>query len=263
MGVPRTRDGKPYMAPNIYPDPNYRYLTGRADNLSQPVLNLARGTGPMFEVDYDNVIHDANNNTTPLSFGFVDPVWIAGGGLVPWGAQFGDTCTLRIVAPATPVTPADGGNTGNCNLIDPGGFGQAVMLVPAANDGAYNVDLTTAVPIPYGDDWMDQSTGYCFWDWHDGDGNLPLLGNGVVAPNPNPYPNQTGRFNLFAMPLTLVTHANQVPMHGTNSQQNLTLAAIETKLVLPQWRFECYIHNHTNHAGLKASFWLDLGRAKT
>jgi len=265
MGVPRAFDGKPFHAPNIYPDKNYRYLTGQADDLANPNLDAARGTGPMFEVDASPNNLNGSNNTAPFEFGFVDPVWIAGGSLVPRGAEFGDTCSLQLIAPASTVVEAPGLD-GNCmrvnhltGLPDQNGLLIVPWTAGAPGAGTHNVDLDTAVPIPYGDDWVDQTEGYCFWNWTDGGTDPPLIGRGAISPN---Y-EKKGRFNLLATEVTLVTHARSIPMHGTSSQQTLTLAAIETKLLLPHWKFRVWVHNHTAHEGLKVAFWLDLGRAKT
>ena len=250
---PQSPDGKPFTAPNIYPLSAYRYITGKADDLTNPSIDAARGTGPSFGQTLDTA-----GDSAPVEYGFVDPVWIAGGCMVPYGAQFGDSCTLQIVAPASTVTPAAGGNTGNCNLVDPG-VGAAVLCIPAPGNGAYNVDLATAVPIPWGDDWIDQTQGYSWWEWSDGAGGMPLVGMGIITPS---Y-IQKGRFNLFAIPITLVTHARAVPVHGGEEQQLLTNSAIEVKMILPQWRLKVWLHNETGHTGLKVAFYLDLGRART
>ena len=51
-----------------------------------------------------------------------------------------DTFHARFVFPATPVVP-NGGGTGNCNVTNG-------VITPANGDGAYDVDLAAAVPVP-------------------------------------------------------------------------------------------------------------------
>lgn len=219
--------------------------------MSEPNPDLARGNGTKFQV-----IQEATGLSIPLEFGFVDPVWIAGGSIVPYAAEFGDTCSMQVYAPPSQITSTPG--TGNCILVDPG-VGVACLIVPVPAGGTHTVDLATAVPIPWGDDWVDMSEGWSWWDWTDGGSDPPLTGMGVITPN---Y-QQRGRFNLFTIPITLVTHANEIPLHGSMGQQTLTLAAIETKLILPQWRFKVWVDHAAGILPLKVAWYFDLGRAKT
>jgi hypothetical protein len=60
-----------------------------------------------------------------------------------WTAE--DKLNFSVRIPATSVV-ANGGGTGNCNLYPLGDGINAI--IPAAGNGAYDVDLTAAAPVP-------------------------------------------------------------------------------------------------------------------
>lgn len=90
-------------------------------------------------------LHDGQGIFTPLGV---------------WDVE--DRVSLFSELPATPVTENISGS-GNCNLY-PIGPGMNI-IVPAAGDGGYDVDLATAVPIESSDD----ASGYWNADYFTGE----------------------------------------------------------------------------------------------
>jgi hypothetical protein len=108
------------------------------------------------------------------------------GGAVYWRPldmwDFEDSWNLLVRLPATTTTP-NTGNTGNCNLVDTGmGFN---IIIPAAGDGAYDVDLETAVPVPDGYS-SSTRTGAGYWD-------VDRFWSESMTPNGEAH----GEFNLY------------------------------------------------------------------
>jgi len=236
---PITTDGRPVALNNLFPDYVMLYMAGAGDDST-----TGRGNGTVFQAQSDAA------GDTDVEFYFNDWIYIAGGNMRVEGAALGDYATFEVHAPATPVT-ASGSNTGNCNLVDPG-VGAAILIVPAAGNGAYNVDLTQAVPInSFNTDVPRQPTGY--WDW-----SAPDTGLGTVTPG---APGHSG-YNLFSVALDpMVRFMAKFPLLGDNSI-NLTIPAISPKTILPQWILRVRMHN-SGHAGLKLCWGLVTARVKT
>ena len=236
---PVTTDGRPIALTNMFPDYVVLYMAGCGDDKT-----TGRGKGTLFQVSSDAA------GDTPVTFSFNDWIYIAGGNLRVIGAALGDYVSFEASAPASAVT-ANGTNTGNCNLVDPG-IGAAILIVPANGDGAYDVDLATAVPInAFNTDVPRQPTGY--WNW-----SAPDTGVGTVAPG---IPGKS-MYNLFAVAIDpLVRFVAKFPLLGENSI-NLTIPAISPKTVLPQWNLKVILHN-SGHTGLQLCWGLVTARVKT
>lgn len=210
MGVPKTADGKPIYLPNIFPGPVSLYYAGSADHPTN-----GRGEGALFLLD------SSTTETAELEFSFNDWVYLAGGYLRWQNAVAGDHVSMRLVAPATPVTPA-ASNDGNCNVV-------SGVIVPAAGNGAYNVDLSQAVPVPAlavatGDD-EGPSNGY--WDWDE-----PQTGKGTVTASSTPG---AAKWHLIAAQITLARFVSKMAILGTSSF-DATIPAIKPKKILPTGR---------------------------
>jgi hypothetical protein len=236
---PMTTDGRSITLANLFPDYVVLYFAGCGDDRV-----LGRGKGPSFILESDVA------GETSVDFQFNDWVYVAGGSLKCQNAQAGDTITFAAHAPATPVTP-NGSNTGNCNLVDPG-LGAAVLIVPAAGNGAFDVDLTQAVPVnAFNTDVPRAATG--FWNW-----SAPDTGLGVITPG---VP-QKSNYNLFAIPLDpMVIFVQKFPLLG-DEDINMTIPAISPKTFLPQWKQRVTVHN-IGHAGLKVVFRIVTARVKS
>jgi len=239
---PTTSDGKPIFLPCLFPGNVYLYPTGAGDN----VTNQTRGDGQAFQVectaaqDYD------------VEWQFIDWVYLAGGGVRWQNGEIGDWLSLLIYAPATTVVP-NVGNTGNCNLVDPG-VGQAILIVPAAGNGAYDVDLATAIPVPaFTETEAGVSTPNGFYEWSG-----PNTGLGVVTAGVAQHSN----FNLCAIAINLVRFANRLQLVGDNIQ-DMTIPAVKPKKILPQWKFKTTAHHVAGTKNFNAQWWLVTARAQT
>lgn len=242
LASPETSDGKPIFLPCLFPGNVYLYPTGAGDN----VTNQTRGDGQAF------VVKCSAEQDYNVEFQFIDWVYLAGGGIKWKNGEDGDWVSLVIYAPATPVTP-NGSGTGNCNLVDPG-VGAAILIVPAAGNGAYDVDLEDAVPVPaYTETEDGTQTPSGFYNW-----SSPGTGSGVVSagvPQASPY-------NLFAVAIDLVRFANRLQLEGAEIQ-DLTIPAVKPKKILPQWKFKVTAYHAAGTADLAVQWWLTTARIKT
>ena len=218
-GIPIQSDGSPYFSPCMFPTGVYLYITG-ADDSEVPFKAESEAAG---DVSQD--------------FSFNDWVLIAGGGMIFQGAAIGDSATVVVFCPATPVV-LNPSNTGNCNVV-------SGVIVPAAGNGAYDVNLANVNPVltPLHD-------GY--WDW-----NFPITGKGTVVPG---VPGAAGA-HLIAADYSLIRFVNKAPMLGSGSL-DFTIPAIEPKICLPHWKIRVTLHNG-GHTGLKAVWHLTTARVKT
>jgi len=193
LSAPEEPDGKPVMVQAPFTDGLYMFVSARGDSLDE-YGTLSRGEGTKLIINYD--AYESGEKEVVATFyecielhdGHVD--------FDPDDWDFDDEWSIAIRIPATTVTP-NGSNEGNCNLVaaqelypwDSGttySFGDMVthngvnyycvaghinqeppsaywvnavnVIVPAAGDGAYDVDLSEAIPVPYED------AGY--WDYN-------------------------------------------------------------------------------------------------
>ncbi len=232
MGVPKTSDGKPIYLPNIFPGPVVLYYTGSADHATN-----GRGAGDQF------LMTATSSGDTTLEFGFNDWIYLAGGYMHWENAVAGDWVSMKLKAPATSVTAAPS-NDGNCNVVN------SVVIVPAAGNGAYNVDLTTAVPIPAqatatGDE-EGPPNGY--WDWDE-----PQTGKGTITASASPG---TSKWQLLTVAVDLTRFVSKLQIYG-DRELDVTIPAIKPKKILPQWKLQVDLHNSTNKTLSPLSFsWL-------
>lgn len=233
--APTTSDGKLIVQPSMFPGGVYLYLTGAGDDGQ-------RGNGQPFAVQSDAA------GDSSIEFSFKDWVYLSGGGFTWQGAVFGDSMTFEFYAPGSVVT-FNGAHQGNCNLVDPG-VGVPILVVPANGDGAYDVQLSTATPVPaYG----PGGSMVGFWDWTE-----PDTGRGSLAASGTPG---KASWNLFAAPLPLVRFANRIPLLGAGFV-DLQPPPIKSKKMLPHWKGKVILHN-SGHTGLKVAWYLATARAQT
>lgn len=232
---PRTSDGKPIYLPNLFPGGVTLYISGSGDGAGY-------GNGNNLQVSRDTA------GSSTVEFGFNDWVYIAGGGCQWKDAAIGDYLSLEAFAPASTVTP-NGGGTGNCNLVDPG-LGAAVLIVPAAGNGAYDVDLANAVPIPAFDEETGAAAGY--WDWSE-----PDTGKGSITPSAG-----GSKWHLFAVSIDLGRFVNRYLILGAGAM-DITVPAIKPKKILPHWRFRFIVHNEGGNHTVQAVANVTIARMKT
>lgn len=221
----RATDGSLFTSPCIFPAGVYLYITSSGDG-------SGIGDGPAFLMSSEAI------GDTTLEFSFLDWVLMAGGASFSEGAQRGDWASFEVYCPATAVTPNAEG-TGNCNVVN------NVVIVPAAGNGAFDVDLALANPIltPLKDG---------FWEW-----DFPLTGKGSVSVGD---PGKAGA-HLLTVDKPLVRFANRIQLMG-NGERNFSIPAIEPKIMLPHWKGKVTLHN-AGHTGLAMCWHLLVSRTRT
>lgn len=156
--TPRKRDGKPVSIMTPSSIGWNTWFTGAGDDPSPVPPNSGRGDGTKLRLTFMGPgvqevemqmseiveIHDGQLFYTPAADWSPDDRW-----------------DFFVRIPATTTTP-NGGGTGNCNLVPQAGYN---VIVPAAGNGAYDVDLATACPVP--SDGMN--TGYWDCDYKSGE----------------------------------------------------------------------------------------------
>lgn len=243
MGVfqvaPKTSDGKPIFLPNLFPGPVQLYIAGSGDHATN-----GRGMGQAFVASSDV------EGDTVVEWGFNDWLYLAGGGIQVKDGEIGDYVEMTAYCPATPVTP-NGSNTGNCNLVDPG-VGSAILIVPAAGDGAYDVDLAQANLVPAHETY-DESNPAGYWEW-----TAPEVGKGTITAGDEPSKEF---WHLFAVDIQLAKFVAKLPLMGT-FMADITVPAVKPKKILPHWKMKVTLHNG-GHTGLKLAWYLVTARKKT
>lgn len=237
--APRTSDGKPIFLPNLFPGNVTLYITGAGDGSS------TRGDGTQFTAQR------AATGDEEVEWSYIDWVYAAGGGLMWKDAALGDWISLKALAPATAYNP-NGGGVGNCNRVEIAPGSNLYMLVPAAGDGAYDVDLVNAaILVPaYGE---EGTAGNGYWNW-----NTPDTGRGNITPS---TPGQGG-YNLFSFPIDLARFVNRLPILGTG-RIDITVPAIKPKKILPHWKLKIILHNESGDHTTQVVWFLTTARSKT
>jgi len=174
--------------------------------------------------------NDGTSGDSATTWFYRDPAWIAGGTFKYTNAQLGDWVRFTIYAPATQIIPSET-NTGNCNLI----YG---VLIPAAGDGAYDIDFTNAFPIP-----LPSGTGG-YWNYA-----FPstMMGRGTLSPS---VPGEGG-YHLIPARYNLDGFVRDEMLLGSGEvyyePQNINVS-----LCFPGWEFECLLHNESGSHTLQA-----------
>lgn len=225
----KTPDKKTYVRASSYTLGTRLYITGRGDDRSSGV-----GKGPRFEL-----AQSAMGSSDWVTWQFNDWIEMGGGGLEFVNAQLGDWVTMQLVAPASAITP-NGSNEGNCNIHPTYG-----ILIPAAGDGAYDIDLSAGseAPVPL------LTTGG-LWTW-----SYPDTGLGQVTP----APSADGNCNLVPQAYPIHTYVQEVGILG-DSALSFTYPGIDPTRILPQWQFSCRIHNAAGSHDLEASWKIVCAR---
>jgi len=220
---------KPETLPNLFPPGVDYYMTGCGDDIA----NNKRGEGVQFE------IASTTTETKTLESQYLDYV-LPIGGCVRWsGAGPGCWATMEVVCPATGVTP-NVGNTGNCNVV--GG-----VIVPAAGDGAYDVDLSAAVPVP-----AESSDGY--WDC-----TTPDTGRGVITPSANPG---YAAYHLLAVEVMASRYINRLPLVPAEGDEDIVVTMTTPAVVRAEWKLRASIYNN-GQATLYVGWNMVCGRHTT
>jgi hypothetical protein len=237
----RTSDGKPIVLTSHFPGGVYYYVTGAGDGAS------TRGDGEACGIQVSGT---DPSDPDPIDVDFLDSLYLEGGILTWTNARYGDWISMGLVIPATPAPVANGGGTGNCNLVALGGG--AALIVPAAGNGAYDVDLATAIPVPAYNEESGAATGY--WEWSD-----PDTGKGTVTASATPG---SAKWNLLNFSPPMVRFINRFRLLGDGSLD--LKPPIKPKKILPHWKFRTTVHSVGRPSGTLDIVWtLKTGRVQT
>lgn len=162
LSSPSEPDGKPVFVASPSTEGWMTWITSRGDDLAATPPASGRGDGTPIKVSF------TAPGTQQVDINFLEPIELHDGQFSwdPNNWDCDDTFGLSVIIPATPTT-VNGSNTGNCNLVPMTGYN---VIVPAAGDGAYDVDLNVPRAV------VPQAGGYWEVD-HD---------SGLVTPSTTP-----------------------------------------------------------------------------
>lgn len=222
--------------PSLFPEGMFIFVAGCADD---PVAG--RGAGTPFQIQ-----SDATTPTTEtFTFSLMDWVYFSGGGILWQGAQMGDWCSLRIVAPPTQIAP-NLSHTGSADLV--GGY-----VVPnLGHTGAY--DVTSPVPLQALD---AEGNPAGQWDWSAPDTGFGVVTPGEVGRNGQP----SGGWVMTPSTVPLAQFIARFQLVGSG-HWDLSMPFIKPGRILPHWQVQVLLHN-SGHAGLALSWQIVTARMRT
>jgi hypothetical protein len=154
---------------------------------------------------------------------------------------------MEVSAPASAVKAPLVENQGNCNLVATGlGFN---MIVPAAGNGAYDLDVT--IPIPAANPETDHAEGY----WNHSD---PWIGKGTMSAGvPGHAP-----FNLFDTSMELA-HLCRISCLRDSAERDVLVENIRPKWIYPEWNLVVTLHNADANKTLSVAWDLMIARKRS
>ena len=179
--------------------------------------------GPKLTLEFNGA------ETKTQDFQFLAPIQIADGAAMysgTWDAR--DRLSLAVQLAAN-VPTANATNTGNCNAV-PSGAGYDV-LVPAAGDGAYDVDLATAIPLILD---IDHGSTGAWWVTPDTGAITPALTGG-------------GNVHLLCVPYE-VWMARHCPLGAPNGHWDVEPSRAE--YIHPRWNLHLEVVKTSAGAGI-------------
>lgn len=235
---PVAADGKPFVLPNSFPGEVLLNFTGSSDKVSPE----ERFGGDLFSLEAVGVGDET------FTIDFLDGVFLAGGHIEWDGGSQGSYVYFELVAPAsTTVAPGTPG-TGDCDLVP---VAQGVNLIVPAVPGTGSRVRSTSIPIPAFDDETNSPTG--FWSYSE-----PWVGVGTVSPG---IP-QAAKYNLFDIPLELAHFAKLHLLRDTGAR-DMIAPAIKPKWILPEWKMKVALHNADANKTLRLAWDLLIARRKS
>jgi len=208
---------RPHKNDKDWPD----FWADRGDDLSAtpPASGISMGT-PMY------VSGDTPGDGTSITFRFREPVQVRGGEawlLTDFNKD--DYASVELFASATPVV-ANGGGTGNCNLVPVGPY---QLIVPAAGNGAHDIDLNAKVGTSsvHQASLVPASAGDGFFDYDEDTNEITM------------NVTQTGGYNLFNSEIILQRFLNHVRIR----QEKDSFMGLEAKTVMPHWSWRVILHH--------------------
>lgn len=233
--VPSAADGKPFVLPNSFPGEVLLNFAGVDDG-------TARFDGTLFG------LQKAGQGDETQVLTFLDGIFLAGGHIEWDGGSWGSSVYMELWAPASTTKAPAVANQGNCNKV-PTGYPSLNIIVPAAGNGQYDLDVP--VPIPANDGETNAQNGY--WNYTE-----PWLGKGTVSPNAT----ASGKYNLFDQPLELA-HFAKLHLFRDTGSRDMIAPAIKPKWILPEWNIKVIIHNADSGKTLRLMWDLMIARRKS
>lgn len=228
-------DNKPIITVFPAKEGHKTFFTGAGDDLSPTPPESGRGNGT-------KLLFDFNGHTAPTTIEkileFQEVIEVHDGQLFyrpvdNWDPLI-DYFDLKIRMPASTVS-VNGGGTGNCNLVDAGGYN---VIVPAAADGGHDIDLVNnAVPIK-----AVENDGYWNLDWD----------TLVITPAAGPV----GNINLLDIQIEAYSCRNMPLGHPMGV---FDIEAYKTEFVHPSWKIIICLTKASSSDGVAAG-WLMLFR---
>jgi hypothetical protein len=209
----------------------YLWLTGAGDDLT----NQVRGGGQRVALTFADVTRAVPEVQT-IDLKFMEQVQLHDGQMTvpdPTKWDVNDVWNWGVHMEATAVTP-NGTNTGNCNVVN------GYVVVPAAGDGAYDVDLATAVPVP--------ASGAGFWDYDAFSNTLTMS----AAPG-------TASWHVPLVDVDAYFMRNvTVPIHPAGV---FDFDAYKAERIMPRWALRLSVSKSSNGPG-KIVGWIVVFRAQ-
>lgn len=185
-----------------------------------------------------------------LEWQFHDWVYVAAGSIRWSGAEAGDSISMKLSAKASTLTANVG--AGNCDKNNTGLPPGAHIVLPAAGDGDWDIDLSadSAAPVIVpAFDASGEPNGY--WDWDE-----PNTGRGTVsagAPGASPW-------NLFDFDIDLVKWVRHKQLIGSGVE--VVDPHTKARKIPPQWTWRVDLHTGGGHS-MHAAWGLSTGRKDT
>ncbi len=212
LDAPHEKDNKPVFVMSPSTEGLYTWLTSRGDDLNATFPSSGRGSGQRLYISF------SEPSEKEVILKFMEPVeihdaeayWVG-----KWG--FSDEWWISIRIPATEATINEN-QTGNCNKVEIFPGSGMNIIVPAAGDGYYDIDLNTAVPVPTKIDEL----GY--WDVLD-------RWNDSIMPLEQPAYSE---WNLYDFSNEMYFIA---PLHCGNPNREWKLDAYKSEWISSKWEF--------------------------
>lgn len=208
---------------------SFMWLTGAGDD----VENQVRGGGPRLSFTFTDVVRTEPEVQT-IDLQFLEQIQLHDGQMTvtnPSQWDTSDVWNFCIHMPASEVVENLTG-TGNCNVVD------GYVVVPAAGDGAYDVDMGVAVPVP--------ASGAGFWDY---DSYADLL---EVSAEPG-----SASWHVLLVPVDAYFMRNvTVPLHPAG---NFDFDAYKAERVVKRWVLRLSVSKSSSGPG-KLTGWVVMFR---
>ena len=221
-------DGKQIVTPYPASDGFRTWFCGASDQMEP----LVRGGGARARLEWTS---QESRGAKTLTLQWAEPVEVHDGSVLYTGSwDLDDTLDVSVLMPANAPTPS---GSGNCNVVNN-------LIVPAAGDGGYQLDLATAVPVP-----ADPKAPNGFWDMD--------YDSGVITPSANPG---HALYHLLTVPMQPYV-ARRIPLGDPSG--SWAIHAYKVQSVHPTWKMLVTVDKQSAGAGILAGMLLCFRRNLT